>query len=173
MGSQTSGARIRFVPPLRQAFSMLGWDTKTQKRIFKWSLLSVSGFSLAQIQRAFKYTQAQPGGSAWQGVSQGWAEKKTEEGKSAFIGTYSGDLSGSFSGGTDPRVVRSSEAVSANMFRYIAEIGTTIPYGGYFNEGTKFMPAREFIPTSSLVTSYWRTLHARLLENPKLVPDVG
>ena len=171
-GFGKGGASIRFIPPLKVAFAKLGFDPAIQEKIFRYSTRSVAAFALGSIQKAFKYTQAQPGGSAWVGVSQAWAEKKMALGKSAQIGTFKAKLGLSFSGPAKPLTVTSSEAVAINKAQHIANIGTEILYGGYFNEGTEFMEARPFIPTSAFVTRRWGTLHKRLLEKPELVPNV-
>jgi hypothetical protein len=166
------GASIKFVPTLEQSFKKLGLTASEQEKIFRWSVMSVTAYALREIQKAFNVSQSQPGGSAWKGVSQEWAEKKTDMGKSAKIGTFMGRLSGSFTGPSDPRTVTGADAVDVDRVQHIGRVGTEILYGGYFNEGTKFTDGRPFIPTGSHITSHWRRLHARLLEHPELVPNV-
>lgn len=168
-----AGATMKFVPPLHTAFAKLGFTTESQRKIMNWSINSIAAWTLAQIQRAFKQTQAQPGGSGWEGLSQGWAEQKTFEGKSALIGTYTGELSNSFSGTINPTSVKSTEAVTIQKHpSFVAEIGTMVKHGGRFNDGRGFMPARPFIPVDSHVTRHWGRLHARILQNPEVIPSV-
>lgn len=171
MAAQSSASVIQFQPPLRVAFGKLGFTAGQQKKLMRWSVLSVAAFSLAQIQRAFTSTQAQPGGKAWHGLSQSWAERKTKLGKSAKIGTFKGYLSGSFAGSTNPRMVKSAKAVEVKDMGHRVDVGTKIPYGGHFNSGTKFMKARPFIPVDTFVTDYWKKLHLQLLEKPESVPN--
>lgn len=113
----------------------------------------MGAWAIIEMSKAISdFGQRTPGGGKWPALSPRYSKLKAALGGPMTMGI--GISRGTHKKGKLAMSLTANTAIQEDLIRLRIEAGSNVYYAGWFNSGTKKMPARPFLPTQKYADAY-------------------